>query len=148
MHYFASSEINANFAAIYINKTTVKKFLFVLLAFVAPLFTSCGGNDEDVIIPEVEDNYYVKYEAHGHASHIPAAKPSISVTVNTPDGIKEYKSVGASFSQTYGPVRKGFTADIKVGGAYYMDCQIYVSINQEPSALKAEGTSKATYTIN
>lgn len=130
----------------------MKKIIYILFAAIMPLCYSCSADDDapEVSVPQKEDNYYVKYEAQGHAVSGAHKYVSMNVDVSTPDGTKNYKTESAlktTFSQTFGPVKKGFVTNIMTSGCTYMNCQIYVSVNEEPFALKAEGTSSAKYKI-
>ena len=108
-------------------------------------FSSCNkeeiDNSNDTV---VNDNYYVKYII---SSSYPYIFSDWSVT--TPQG--NYTKNGYQtrhWEQTYGPVKKGFKCDVKVGSGQ-PTIEIYVSKNQEPFALKMtkEGHS-ASYTID
>ncbi len=92
---------------------------------------------------ETEVNYYVKYVAQGNRN----AGWITSIIVNTESGKKTITKQMSSWSETYGPVPKGFRANISVFGI----CEktfIYVCRGEEPFVIKAEGTSSASYTID
>lgn len=126
---------------------TCLKYLMLFLFSI--MLYSCDDNKEEPANAE----YYVKYEATITSSKV---SNSIKYTVNTESGIKTFTS-GKSFSQTFGPVKKGFTASISVDATslYSVDntnVKIYVSRRNEPFALKANNsgdkTVSTTYTID
>ena len=125
----------------------MKKIISALVAFVT-LFciTSCSNNqDDDALEPEPQSIYYVKYVAHAYNI---VGITSHTYEVASPDGYKTIES-RAEISETYGPVKKGFTAAVKVKhGGQHNYCKIYVSKDNGPFALKAEGEYSAYYTIN
>ena len=83
-----------------------------------------------------EDFYYVRYNVGVSTSHI----PTTYITVNTDMGINEFEAV-KTFEETFGPVSKGFNAEIDVvaEGAGWAEttASIHVSKNNGPFALKA-----------
>lgn len=101
-------------------------------------------NEEDM----VKDEYYVQYEVGGVSQIIK------SLSVTTPwgtDGLAPGTSA-RSWSETYGPVYKGFRAKISVSGTGSLFIvSIRVSKNGGPFALKVsnEGSKavSASYTI-
>ena len=85
---------------------------------------------------ETKDFYYVRYNVGVSTSHI----PTTYITVNTDMGINEFEAV-KTFEETFGPVSKGFNAEIDVvaEGAGWAEttASIHVSKNNGPFALKA-----------
>ena len=118
--------------------------VFNLLLFLLILF-SCNKDDDNMV---TNDNYYVKYIIEAPS---PYGRFS-NWTVTTPQG--NYSNNGTqvtSWTQTYGPVSKGFNCSVQIGN--YISgaptIEILVSKNQEPFALKEIKTgNSASYTIN
>lgn len=122
----------------------------ILLSTVLGSCEDSTKNEPDNETQEAE--YYVKYEASVTTVYI---SNSIVYTVNTDKGTKNFKN-GNSFSQTFGPFRKGFNASVTADASnlYQAACnvKIYVCRGSEPFALKAyqSGGKKvsASYTID
>ena len=129
---------------------SVKKIVHIKLLIISLLsvitFSSCSNNDTNVAT--TPDNYYVKYVIHGNGTY----GRFKDWTATTPQG--NYSNSGiqvTSWSQTYGPVNKGFLCKVQIGG--FIDrtptIQIHVAKNQEPFALKVGiDATTASYTIN
>lgn len=120
----------------------------LLAAACLVLLASCGkdGGGE-------ESRYYVRYSGETSTVHI----VETTYTVATDTGTDSYKTTGAGsdYSVTVGPVKKGFQASISCAcgetEGYYIKNQrvtIEVSKDGDPFALKASGTSQASYTID
>lgn len=110
----------------------VKKIFPFALLIVLFLFVSCS--DE----PETETaDYYVRYEAN-----VNSKTSKVEYTVNTDTGSKTFVG-GKNFSQTFGPVKKGFRASIDAYSAELtplsVDAYIYICKGAEPWGLKAHG---------
>ncbi len=109
----------------------------VLTIFIA--FSSCNKEETTT-----NDNYYVRYVI---SCSYPLIFSNWSVTI--PEGKytkNDYQT--RQWEQTYGPVKKGFKCEVKVGNGE-PSIEIYVSKNQEPFALKENKTgNSASYTIN
>lgn len=109
-------------------------------------FSACSKDDtSNVPIDEtkVNDNYYIKYEAYNGNGL------SANGNVTTEKGILSFED---SFSETFGPVSKGFRASISVscrhkgnGGNSTYSIRIYVSKNNEPFVLKASKEGKYSW---
>ena len=113
----------------------MKKHFVLLLALVATLMmASC--KKEKV-------NYYVKYEAIG--SYYGGL---MKINVNTENGIQSFTTSSKTYSETFGPVSKGFAASISIIYSTNLNTYIYVSRGEEPFVLKATGTSAAEYVID
>lgn len=89
-------------------------------------------------------NYYVKYEANITGIYYGA---EANYTVSTENGAKTITTDSKSFSETFGPVKKGFTASITGQSEYpqtnsSMVVSIYVCKGEEPFSLKAQDESK------
>ena len=129
----------------HVNKCILTMMLIMSALTIFP-FSSCKkGNTTET---ETNDNYYVKYVINGNGAYGRFS----NWTVTTPQGT--YTNNGTqvtSWSQTYGPVSKGFRCQVQIGN--YISgaptIEIHVSKNSEPFALKVTATgNSATYTIN
>lgn len=120
----------------------MKKFFSFLMAALmllgsGVLMTACEDENSE---PSVAD-YYVQYKA-GSMYYLN------KVTVATENGKKVYSDYkSSSFNKTFGPVRKGFMAEISVGVSN-SSVEIYVSRGNEPFVLKATGSGGAKYKID
>ena len=122
----------------------IKLLIICILSFFA--FSSCSKDDNNT--PTTPDNYYVKYVIHGNGTYGRFS----NWTATTPQG--NYTNSGiqvTGWSQTYGPVNKGFLCKVQIGS--FIDraptIEIHVSKNQEPFALKVSNDgNSASYTIN
>jgi hypothetical protein len=122
--------------------------LIIISALTIFTFSSC--NKEDVVANQIVplDNYYVKYFIKGNGAYGRFS----NWTVTTPQG--KYTNTGIQVSywtQTYGPISKGFKCDVQIGdyisGAPTIE--IHVAKNQEPFALKVTKTgNSASYNID
>lgn len=85
-------------------------------------------------------DYYIKYEATVNSIY---TGNNIKYIVNTDKGFQTFTN-GKSFSQTFGPVKKGFHAKITADASswYQADCdvKIYVCRGSEPFSLKAHNS--------
>lgn len=130
-----------------------KSLIFVLFCSLCFIFWSCGNDNEDEPNNNTSNEYYVKYEASITSKY----KGTINYTVNTENGKTKFSS-GNSFSQTFGPVRKGFHASITSDASdlYSVSMnavKIYVCRGSEPFSLKATNSSSedivsTSYTID
>ena len=114
----------------------MKKHLVLLLALAATLMmVSC-----------TKDRYYVKYEASATSIHI----GTMTLNVNTENGSKSFTTSSKLYSETFGPVSKGFQASIKASTNYgaSLTTSIYVSKGEDPFVLKATGGSTSEYVID
>ena len=128
----------------------MKRFLWVLLC-VVPLFLGCDKDSEKEVY-----EYYVRYEYS-----LTSSNPMVGVqynnkiiSINTDTGVINVTTIANSYSETIGPVKKGFDASITVkydgGSGGTTNFKIYVARGSEPFALKATSTNtaSASYTIN
>ena len=130
----------------FIKKNIIKIKLFIVFTMCIFNFSACSKEDNTVAV--TPDNYYVKYVIHGNGTY----GRFKNWTATTPQG--NYTNSGiqvTSWSQTYGPVNKGFLCKVQIGG--FIDrtptIQIHVAKNQEPFALKVGiDATTASYTIN
>ena len=123
------------------------KKLIIALFFIGSL-VSCGSDDSMDIPPVVEnDIYFVEYTIQGTGSY----GRFMNWTATTPNGIYSNSGVQVrSWSETYGPVEKGFKCSVQIDD-YIWDkptIDIRVSKNDESFVSKAsvKGTT-ATYEI-
>ncbi|MDE6338990.1 MAG: hypothetical protein K2K97_04285 [Muribaculaceae bacterium] len=116
------------------------------------LMVGCSGNTDEPKSSAENTEYYVKYEAVVTSRYI---TNNISYTVAAENQNKTFQS-GKTFSETFGPVRKGFKASITANATNLSiaDCSvsIYVSRGSEPFALKANKSGgrlvSTSYTID
>jgi hypothetical protein len=117
-----------------------KILLTTLMCVCAIMLSSCSKDDKD------DDGYYVKYEAKDSHYYL------MKVSVNTENGTQTFSVGGFSFSQTFGPVKKGFSARItasdNTAGGNFRTVSIYVSKGEEPFTLKQTGSTSASYVID
>ncbi len=115
----------------------MKKHLVLLVALVATLIMASCSKEEA--------NYYVKYEASAYTPHA----STIYISVNTENGVQSIQAPGNTFSETFGPVQKGFKASISASVSVgTTSTSIYVSRGEEPFVLKATGGETAEYVID
>ena len=89
----------------------MKKNIFgiIAIAFLSILF-SCDKKEEELTSPTNEDVYYVKYEISGRVYFY-----IDGVSYKTENGFQSQSfSAAKSFEETCGPVKKGFSAQIKI----------------------------------
>lgn len=115
----------------------MKRLLIILCSSIILImgFSSCFTDNT---------NYYVKYEAKITSIYYGA---EANYTVSTENGAKTITTDSKSFSETFGPVKKGFTASITGQSEYpqtnsSMVVSIYVCKGEEPFSLKAQDESK------
>lgn len=127
-------------------KGEIKIKLLIICIMSIFTFSSCSKVDNTAAV--TPDNYYVKYVIHGNGTYGRFS----NWTATTPQG--NYTNSGiqvTSWSQTYGPINKGFLCKVQIGS--FIDraptIEIHVSKNQEPFALKVSNDgNSASYTIN
>jgi len=118
----------------------MKKHLVLLLALAATLMMASCTKEKA--------NYYVKYEVKAYGTNHTG---TMTLNVNTENGMQRITSSSKVFSETFGPVSKGFNASINASVNYptYWSTNIYVSKGEEPFVLKAStSTSGAKYVID
>ena len=117
----------------------MKKHLVLLLALAATvLMTSCTKSKGD---------YYVRYDVTLTSVYI----GTMTVEVNTEKGVQSFQTSSKTFSETFGPVNKGFNASISASHDLYygtLNTSIYVCKGEDPFVLKATGSSSAEYVID
>lgn len=128
----------------------MKKFLKITAVFLTILlvFSSCSKDEFGNNNSTSQDVYYVQY----------VIKCSLGLyyvsdfRVNTDDGYVNFDNNRTKYwTQTYGPVKKGFNAYAKAQSVH-PTIEIYVSKNNGPFALKTSKSDydevTASYTIN
>ena len=133
----------------------MKKLYLIFALIIGTALIGCTSEDPEVpSTPEQEEekvekvDYYIKYV-------VKAQSPLRfdDITVSTDKGSQTFDfSNKSSWEQTYGPVAKGFRANIKVVG-YTTSLEIHCCRGQEPFALKAIKSGRAenptlSYTID
>lgn len=103
----------------------------ILVIFVT--LSSCKKDTEEM---SVSDDYYVKYIVKCSQGRWYVSKFSVNTDKGTVS-FNDYKST--YWTQTYGPVKKGFTASATAQSPF-PTIEIYVSKNQGAFALKATKT--------
>lgn len=100
---------------------------FLLISLV---LLSCKKEEKT---PVSNDEYYVKYSIKGNGTY-----SYFNVfSVHSDQGVKSFSGYQyRSWTQTYGPVKKGFNASMTVSSSN-VTAEIYVSKNNGPFALKA-----------
>ena len=84
------------------------------------------------------DNYYVKYEAQIASIHTGGTAKYV---VSTENGSTSITSRSKTWTETFGPVKKGFTASISGETSGYggtLTLNIYVCRGEEPFVIKAQ----------
>ena len=115
----------------------MKRRLFIIICTTIILFGFTGCFTETA-------NYYVKYEAQISSVHYGA---DAKYVVSTESGSTTITTRSKTWTETFGPVKKGFTASIS-GEAEYdgtMTLNIYVCRGEEPFVLKASQTGEVSY---
>ena len=138
----------------------MRKSTLFISCLVLSLFLCCCSKDDDPSPSSSKAEYYVKYEGTvsrngNYGAGSGAYLDKANYIVSTETGTQTFESKG-SFSQIFGPVKKGFTANFTIDPiktvTTYCNAKIYVSRNNEPFALKAnkmeEKTVSVSYTID
>lgn len=126
-------------------------YKFILLILLSIITNGCVEDKDE---PNNDVEYYVKYEADVRNSYAGSGN-DIKYTVNTDNGSKTFAN-GSSYSQVFGPVKKGFNAYITVDARRWSNarCNVKISVcrGNEPFALKASNsggqTASTSYTID
>ena len=128
----------------------MKRFLWVLLC-VVPLFLGCDKDSEKEVY-----EYYVRYEYSLTSSNqfVGVQRSNKVLSINTDSGVINVTTYDTDYTETIGPVKKGFDANITVkydgSSSGTTNLKIYVARGSEPFALKATSTNtaSASYTID
>lgn len=108
-------------------------YLVSLFSLILLAIGSCKKSD---VSPTSKDVYYVKYVIKGNTTYSYFS----DFSVNSDKGVKSFSGYQyRSWSQTYGPVKKGFNAHATVKGSL-VSVEIYVSKDNGPFALKSSKT--------
>ena len=91
-----------------------------------------------------EEDYYIKYESKITSKYIGGATTYV---VNTESGSKTISSSSLSWSETFGPVKKGFNARIYGESNIYgtMTLTIHVCRGDDPFSIKATNSATGDY---
>jgi len=109
---------------------------FVFVSCLAIFGSACSKDDENTgnDVESPASIYYVKYEASNPRYYLS------SVCVTTEKGTQNFSVRNRSWTQTFGPVSKGFRASISVGVNMYTTLQIYVSKDNGPFVYKGSSS--------
>ena len=124
----------------------MNKFLKITTVFLAIFIalSSCKKDETNTTTnTTTNDDYFVKYVIIGNGTYIYFS----DFSVNTDQGNVSFSGYQYhSWNQTYGPVKKGFSASASVGSS--VTVEIFVSKNNGPFALKASKSGNNSYTID
>ena len=115
-----------------------KLFTILFLGIATLLLVSCTKD---------KGNYYVKYDVTISSVYM----GTMTVDVNTENGLQSFQTSSKTFSETFGPVNKGFKASVQTSYSHHagsLNSCIYVCKGEAPFVLKATGTSSAEYIID
>ncbi len=135
----------------FIKQRNLTLTLIVVSLFTFFTYSSCKEDDTScngAVTPQPTDSFYVKYVLKGNGAY--GRFSNWSVTTDQGKYTNSGTQVG-SWTQTYGPVGKGFYCDVRIGN--YINgaptIEIHVAKNQDPFAVKVNKTgNSASYTIN
>ena len=116
----------------------MKKLSVLLFGIVAIIMSGCSKD---------KGSYYVRYDVTLTSVYI----GTMTVEVNTEKGVQSFQTPSKTFSETFGPVNKGFNASVSASHDLYygtLNTSIYVCKGEDPFVLKATGSSSAEYTID
>jgi hypothetical protein len=120
----------------------MNKFLKITTASLA-IFVAILSCKKDETNTTTNDYYYVKYVIKGNGPYSYFS----DFSVKTDQGNVSFSGYQyQSWNQTYGPVKKGFTASVSI--KTLVTVEIYVSKNNGPFALKASKSGDNSYTID
>lgn len=126
----------------------------VILSITMFSFYPCSSDNDEL---SEETRYYVKYEVEAYTQHINVPKKITFITESGTETIVLNDKNTSTWEGTYGPVPKGFEAQIicELGRDYNyrreFHARIYVSREKEPFVIKAEDTDTSinlTYKID
>jgi len=121
----------------------MKKYLNIVILSLA-LITILSSCKKEATTTTTNDDYYVKYAIKGNGTYIYFNNFSVnSDKGNVSFSGYQYKS----WTQTYGPVKKGFKASVTVQSGY-VTVEIYISKNNGAFALKASKSGNNSSTSN
>ena len=124
---------------------TLSKLLLTLI--VAILCISCEKieNNDSNSNNEQADFYYVRFEAHNKPLN--HSNMSVNMSLSGCNSIKR-EGKGSSIIETLGPAEKNAQASISASGNAVRLVYIYVSKNNGPFALQAEGSTKTSCVLD
>ena len=132
----------------------MKKFFYFVLCIAFFSLYACSSDNDNL---SEETRYYVKYEVEAYTQHINVPKIITFITETGKESIELNDKNTHTWEGTYGPVSKGFEAQIicELGKDYNyrreFHARIYVSREKEPFVIKAEDTDTSinlTYKID
>lgn len=130
---------------IYLTKGLKALCLILIISLAFLTITSCNKDDSSTAS---NDNYYYKYVITGNGTYGRFS----NWTATTPQGVYSNNGIQVTgWTQTYGPVSKGFLCKVQIGSFIWAapTIDILVSKNQEPFALKvSQNGNSASYIIN
>lgn len=111
---------------------TMKRYLFTIITLLFVLCLSSCSKESAI--------YYVKYEVQISSVY---AAADCAYTVTTENGTQTINTRAKSWSETFGPVKKGFEASINARTDFkgYITINIYVCRGEEPFTIKAQYAS-------
>lgn len=127
------------------NKSIYKIAFTLLVAGISLSSVSCEKeSDDEFNSTTTNSEYYVQYSASAGGMYLFLE----NINVTTDKGKLSYDVRTGSWSQIYGPVKYGFKASISTSGSDRAKTEIYISKDNGPFALKAEGGKGCSCTIN
>ena len=121
----------------------MNKFLKITTVFLT-IFIALSSCKKDETNTATNDDYFVKYVIKGNGTYIYFS----DFSVNTDQGNVSFSGYQyKSWNQTYGPVKKRFTASVSAKSSF-VTVEIYVSKNNGPFALKASKSGGNSSTSN
>ena len=126
---------------------TLSKLLLTLI--VAILCISCekieNNDNNSNSNNEQADFYYVRFEAHNKALN--HSNIRVNMSLSGCQSIQR-EGKGSSITETLGPAQKNAQASISASGVAVRIVRIYVSKNNGPFALQAEGSTKTSCVLD
>lgn len=138
------------------NKKFVLYFVSIMTCMV---LLACSSNDshDEVITPQEDTRYYIKYEVNSTSEAGLGFMSSYNqtITCTTEKGKETITKTGnkIEWDATYGPFKKGTSVSLNVSAAVNNHARIYASRDKEPFVIKAEDSQKSnpiqlSYTID
>ena len=123
------------------------------------VLTACSSNDDnqnEIITPQEESRYYIKYEVDSSSrTGFGTMSYDQIITFTTEKGNESITKTGKEieWEATYGPFKKGASVSLSVSAAFMNHARIYASRDKEPFVIKAEdtkenGSIQLSYTID
>ena len=122
----------------------MKNTLYAILLIIS---VSCsnktGIEDQNPTQPNSNEVYFVRYET---ASMFSQYSEPYKGYVTTEKGIENVPELKVAYKRTYGPVEKGFKAEIVLSNKS-IEVEIWACKTGEEFTIRARGYGSATYTI-